>query len=85
MQAGFGVERRLSVPRGSRHHETGILNDHGQGYALRRDGGGTWRLDVSPDERHVADALVGKRVRVLGTRADFDLLDVLTLEPDSGR
>ena len=60
------------MPRGSHHDETGLLlEDHGP-LSLSRDAGGTWRLDVSPS----AKRMVGCRVRVIGARADFDLLDV---------
>ena len=64
------------MPRGSRHDETGLLlEDRGQ-LALKRDAGGTWRLDAP----HSAERLTGRRVRVVGTRAEFDLLDVATIE-----
>lgn len=43
-----------------------------------RDDGGRWRLDVGTR----GHALVGKRVRVEGVRAGFDLLDVLSIERD---
>lgn len=62
--------------RGSRHDLTGILLENGCYPILRVAGGGEWRLDVSGRHRH----LLGKRVRVLGTRAEFDLLDVARIE-----
>ena len=40
--------------------------------ALRIDGGGTWQLDAP---RKMLP-LVGQRVKVSGTRAGFDLIDV---------
>ena len=71
-----GLEARV-MPRGSRHDETGLLvDDHGR-LSLSRDEGGTWRLNVP----HGARRLAGQRVRVLGVRADFDLLDVERIEP----
>nr|WP_231639526.1 DUF5818 domain-containing protein [Sphingomonas profundi] len=44
----------------------------GGGFALRRDAGGLWRLDL---HRTPVD-LVGKRVRVIGLRADAERVDV---------
>ena len=64
------------MPRGSSHDETGWLNDVRGQLTLRRDDGGTWRLDA-PTSAHM---LAGKRVRVVGVRADFDLLDVKLVE-----
>lgn len=65
------------MPRGSNHKVTGILLEVGVYPVLRMDGGGQWRLDPSCRYRH----LVGQRVRVFGTRADFDVLDVKRIEP----
>ena len=45
-------------------------------FVLRRDCGDTWRLEA-PRE---ASGLIGQRVRVIGIRADFDLLDVAHIE-----
>lgn len=60
------------MPRGSHHEETGLLlEDHGQ-LSLSVDAGGMWRLDAPL----AAQKLVGRRVRVIGTRSEFDLLDV---------
>lgn len=65
------------MPRGSHHDETGwLLEDRGQ-LSLARDAGGNWRLDAP----RVARRFVGRRVRVTGTRADFDLLDVIKIQP----
>jgi len=44
---------------------------------LRRDDGGRWRLNADAK----ADDLLGRRIRVLGTRSGFDLLDVQRIEP----
>ena len=52
--------------------ETGMLLRVGGGFALKRDGGGLWRLDL---HRTPVD-LVGKRVRVIGTRIGTDVVDV---------
>ncbi|MEC3950176.1 DUF5818 domain-containing protein [Sphingobium sp. HWE2-09] len=65
------------MARGSHHEETGILLEVGVYPVLRMDGGGQWRLDPSCRYRH----MVGQRVRVFGTRADFDVLDVKRIEP----
>ena len=71
------------MSRGTVYDVTGHLN-RGEAMLpiLRVDGGGTWRLDTA----HSLTALYGKRVRVVGTRADFDLLDVRTIEivPNEG-
>lgn len=63
------------MPRGTQHDETGTLAIERGQLVLRRDDGGTWRLDA-PRRAH---ALIGQRVRVIGTRADFDLLEVATV------
>lgn len=60
------------MPPGSRHDETGWLNEERGQLILCRDAGGTWRLDA-PASAH---KLKGMRVRIIGTRAGFDLLDV---------
>jgi len=65
------------MPRGTHHDEIGLLLREGRFLVLQRDDGGRWRLDVSPR----ADALLGRRVRVQGTRSGFDLLDVRQIEP----
>jgi hypothetical protein len=43
---------------------------------LRRNDGGVWRLDTRPRDW----AFIGCRVRLTGTRVDFDLLNVHTIE-----
>ena len=64
------------MPRGSHHDKTGLLlEDRGQ-LSLSCDAGGTWRLDAPT----AATRLKGRRVRVVRTRADFDLLDVTKIE-----
>jgi hypothetical protein len=66
------------MPKGTRHVETGLLLE-GQrptNLILQRDDGGVWRLDA----RAAVWALVGRRVRIVSTRAGFDLLDVDHIE-----
>lgn len=58
------------MPRGSHHVLTGILWEGHLLPILRVDDGGEWRLDVSGQHRQ----LLGRRVRVEGTRTDFDIL-----------
>lgn len=65
------------MPKGTKHVEEGmLLMDRGQ-LVLERACGGTWRLDVGWRIRR----LVGRRVRIVGVRADFDLLDVKSATP----
>lgn len=64
------------MPLGSRHDEAGLLLREGGALILQRDDGGRWRLDADP----ASEALLGKRVRVIGVRSGFDLLDVATIE-----
>lgn len=64
------------MPRGSRCDETGWLNDDRGRLILRRDAGGTWQLDAPWRARR----LVGQRVRVVGVRADFNVLTALSVE-----
>lgn len=65
------------MPRGSKHDETGIIaREHGQ-LVLLRDDGGRWRLDAPSH----AQEYVGRRMRVVGIRSGFDLLDVTSFAP----
>lgn len=64
------------MPLGALHEETGLLLREGRWLVLCPDAGGTWRLDAG----RKADALVGRRVRIVGRRADFDFLDVQSIE-----
>lgn len=57
--------------------ETGMLLRVGGGFALKRDAGGLWRLDL---HRTPVD-LVGKRVRVIGVRTGDDRVDVEGVQP----
>lgn len=65
------------MPLGSHHDENGLLMREGRFPVLLRDDGGRWRLDADPS----ANTLLGRRVRVVGIRSDFDLLDVVSLTP----
>jgi hypothetical protein len=50
--------------------ETGMLIRDGGGFRLQRDNGGSWRLELS---RTPVD-LVAKRVRLIGTRIEDDVV-----------
>ncbi|WP_031295506.1 DUF5818 domain-containing protein [Sphingobium ummariense] len=65
------------MPRGTRHELTGVLLDDGFYPVLRVRDGGEWRLDMSQRYRH----LLGRQVRVVGIRDDFDLLAVEEIGP----
>ena len=65
------------MPRGTLHAETGTIWREGGHLVLLRDAGGRWRLDAPLS----AERLFGKRVRVEGTRAGFELLNVQSIEP----
>lgn len=69
-----------SMPRGSRHIETGLLFERNHGIVLRRDDGGEWRLDAPRKARR----LLGRRVRIDGVRDGFDLLAVTAIQPVNG-
>jgi len=64
------------VPRGTEHSLTGLLLESGLYPTLRVDDGGEWRLDIGQRYRH----LLGLRVRVMGRRSGFDMLDVERIE-----
>lgn len=57
---------------GSRIDETGTLVRDGGGFALRRDAGGRYRLDL----HRVPIDEVEKRVRIIGTLVAAGLVDV---------
>lgn len=42
---------------------------------FQRDDGGVWQLDIPPRIR----VKLGQRVRITAVRADFDILDVMTV------
>ena len=67
------------MPRGSRHEEAGLLVEDGGRLSLRRDEGGTWRIDPNWRSRQ-AYRLAGRRVRIVGVRDGFDLLAIETIE-----
>lgn len=64
------------MPLGTKHEETGWLNERDGRWSLRTDGGGEWRLDLGFRVWLRARRLVGRRVRLVGVRDDFDLLAV---------
>lgn len=67
------------MPSDTRLVLTGTLRTPARGvYALEADGGGVWQLDVGLGWR--ARRLVGRRVTVVGTRAGFDMLDVIRVQ-----
>lgn len=73
-----------SMPVGSRHVEVGRLNRSGADFMLRLDGGGVWRLDAGLIAGWRAGRLVGRRVRVVGTRIGFDVLCLDSIEEVTG-
>ena len=66
------------VAIGSRVEETGMLIRDGGGFALRRDIGGRWKLDL----HRVPVDHVEKRVRISGVIVADGLIDVDALGPD---
>lgn len=65
------------MPLGTRHELIGILLGGDPYTVLSVADGGEWRLDCPRSCRH----LIGQKVRVVGTRSDFDMLDVERIEP----
>ncbi|MGB5076771.1 MAG: DUF5818 domain-containing protein [Sphingorhabdus sp.] len=63
---------------GSRVEETGTLIREGGGFALRRDIGGRWMLDM----HRVPIDHIEKRVRITGVVVAERLVDVDALGPD---
>jgi Protein of unknown function (DUF5818) len=63
---------RLMGQVGTRIQENGTLIRHDGGFALRRDVGGRWRLDL----HRVPVDHVEKRVRITGVIVAEDLVDV---------
>jgi hypothetical protein len=68
------------MPLGTRNEETGWLNDQDGERVLRRDAGGTWRLDMGLLAHWRSRKLLGRRVRIVGKRVDFDVLAVNRVE-----
>ena len=64
------------MPMGTPHEIEGLLMVRQGGLVLDVRDGGTWRLDAGWRARR----LLGRRVRVTGTRDGFDLLAVKTIE-----
>ena len=60
------------MPRPSTHIIEGLILQGSVYPILRTDDGGRWQLDL-PQHYH---AMVNRRVRVEGTRSQFDMLDV---------
>jgi hypothetical protein len=63
------------MPRGSIHHETGLLLEAEGWLVLRLDDGGEWRID--PDRPSCG--YVGRRVAVEGVRSGFDWLTIRSI------
>lgn len=57
---------------GSRHRFEGHLGKARRGLLVHVEDGGIWAIDADAD----ASALVGKRVKVEGTRSGFDRIAV---------
>lgn len=65
------------MPMWTPQDEDGLLLEHAGQPILERDNGGTWRLELTRKYRH----LLGRRVRVTGTRDEFDLIAVRSIDP----
>lgn len=63
---------------GTRIEESGTLIRENGGFALRRDQGGRWKLDL----HRVPVDHVEKRVRVSGVVVGDGLIDVVAIGPD---
>ena len=63
------------MPRGSHHDETGYLDHDGRAYGLLREDGGRWLVQIP----RRAKGLVGQRVRIVGTRIGYNVLDVTSI------
>ena len=66
---------------GLRLQETGRLERDRDGDLLRPGGGRQWRLDTSLFASWKTRGLVGRRVRVRGSRDAFNVLAVIGIEP----
>lgn len=75
MQLDF---RRLTIPLGTIHEESGLLLEDRDAPVLIRHDGGTWRLRAFPRWRD----FLGKRVHLRGQREAFDALQVLDVVKD---
>jgi len=65
------------VTEGHLIDEYGMLTRHGGGFALARDAGGVWELELA----RVPVDLVGRHVRVIGIRMEDDRIDVEGVQP----
>jgi hypothetical protein len=63
---------------GTRIDETGTLLREADGFSLRRDLGGRWKLDL----HRVPVDQIEKRVRITGTVVGDDLVDVDGVAPE---
>ena len=70
------VSRKGLVPAGTSHEIEGLLLERNGELVLDVQGGAAWRLDAGWRARR----LLGRRVRVMGTRDGFDLLAVKTIK-----
>lgn len=61
-----------ATPLGSRQRLKGQLITASRGLIVRIDDGGVWALDADAE----ANALIGKREKVEGTRSGFDRIEV---------
>ena len=64
------------MPIRSRHRLEGQRRQAPRGLLVQVEDGGVWALDADADADADAEALVGKRVKVEGTRTGFDCIDV---------
>ena len=66
--------------RGQQIDATGRLERGARGPVLVMGGGGAWRLEASWGARR----WIGKRVRVVGRRVEFDLIEVDSISAADG-
>lgn len=64
------------MPRGEPLDLIGVLLGEGAYPTLRMADGGEWRLDITGRYRQ----LLGHRVRIIGRRSEFDMIDVDRIE-----
>ncbi len=65
------------MPKGTHHDLKGLLLAGTPYPVLRMDDGGEWQLELVQRHRH----LFGTRVRLSGTRDEFDLIAVDRISP----
>jgi len=70
----YALRRRL-IPIGAVHEIEGLLLERQGSLIIDVLNGGIWRLDAGRRARR----LLGRRVRITGTRDEFDLLAVKTI------